>query len=196
MLLALRLGETADTRMISLWQQSAPSTASRSCVPLRLPFPKGDQPVLTSHHVICAPFLASAHLCVLSCLCPFVHKVLMSHHFPSHFGSLLVTASRSYAPLELPSLNGDTPLLTSQQVAPLRFMAMSSLLRAVPPHVDTLWDSFRCPAALLPCCPAVHLSPLHPSPLHPTPHHSNPHHLPLHPLLPDPLTPPLFRLRF
>jgi len=48
MLFDIRLGVTADTRTISLWQQSAPSTASRSCALLELPFPKGDKLLLTS----------------------------------------------------------------------------------------------------------------------------------------------------
>ena len=52
MLLDVRLGVTADTRMISLWQQNAPSTASKSCAPLVLPSLKGDQPLLISPHNI------------------------------------------------------------------------------------------------------------------------------------------------
>ncbi len=62
--------------------------------------------------------------------------LIMLLHFPSHFGLLLITASRSYAPVELPFRDGDKPLLTAQHVVPLRLMVMGSLLRAVPPHVD------------------------------------------------------------
>ena len=52
MLLDVRLGVTADTRMISLWQQNAPSIASKSYAPLVLPSLKGDQPLLISPHNI------------------------------------------------------------------------------------------------------------------------------------------------
>ncbi len=56
MLLDIRLGVTEDTRTISLWQQNAPSTASRFYAPLELPFLRGDQPFLTTHHVTPLPF--------------------------------------------------------------------------------------------------------------------------------------------
>ena len=65
--------------------------------------------------------------------------LIMSHHFPSHFGSLLITASRSYAPLEVPFPKGDQPVLTSHRVTPLSF---------------TLWvTSYLCLKILCPSFP-------------------------------------------